>query len=345
MDLFSIHRMFYTHWLFFSHSKSAKVFTHTCAARESVGHAMLGSGCNGNRIEDGMAGHDRWYREIRGIHDGHFHDPWEARADAINQHLGLLPVHALRTPGEGVPPPWFIGDVDAVSPGRWALTISLNHQARPDAHETLDHFAGAPITPASYWDYCREFNIRHCYRPFFGPLANVAAAGLEEQLTRCDACVFATNRMIFAEICPYGSNRFSLGWPAIEELLRSDLGFQLASRVNHLLVTSGQSGLVMVNGTKAITMFEHLYAGGINWRVLRYDSVDLPRDGRKRKRLWHRYGSLHLEGRIVPVVGFPFLRTPRTHNSAAELEQLGGYVRQCVDDEAARLHGDSVVAR
>lgn len=158
----------------------------------------------------------RWYQEIRAIHDQHFSDPWQERVDAINRRHNLPREHMLLTPEPGRPLLWFIGDIEAVKPGRWVLVISLNHYANPDAREALDGYASAEHTPDTYWDYCRRYNTKHWYPRFFGPLARVAAAGLGEALTREQEPTFATNRMIFVEICPYGSKRFSLPWEAIE---------------------------------------------------------------------------------------------------------------------------------
>jgi hypothetical protein len=228
--------------------------------------------------------------------------------------------------------PWFNGDIEVVEPGRWVLVISLNHHIDPDDQETSDRYASAKYTPDTYWDDRRTFNMNHWYRAFFGPLARVAAAALGERLTREQEPDFATNRMIFVEICPYSSQRFNMSWQAVEELLVTDLGFQRAAEVNHLLIEKGRPALVMVNGARAINMVEHLHADALTWRAVRYDSCDLPEEGRKQKRLMHYCGSLRLGSQTVPVVGFPFLRTARTHNSNAEVALLANHVCQCIED-------------
>lgn len=115
----------------------------------------------------------------------------------------------------------------------------------------------------------------------------------------------------------------------MKALLGADLGFQRAAEVNRLLVEKGHPALVLVNGVGAIDMVEHLYTDELTWHEIRYDSCDLPPEGRKPKRLWHRCGLLHLGSQVVPAVGFPFLRTPKTHNSNAELALLGSYVCDC----------------
>ena len=37
-------------------------------------------------------------------------------------------------------------------------------------------------------------------------------------------------------------------------------------------------------------------------------------------------GRYEAQGRAVPIVGFPFLRNPRTHISNAEIEHLGSRI-------------------
>ena len=279
--------------------------------------------------ENALDGDVRWYQHIREIHDGHFLDPWQERADAINQRYDLPPQHRLLTHGPGIPLPWFLGDVEGIEPGCWVLTISLNHQFNPDAPFFRKRLGDPHPTADTYWDYCRRFNRDHFYRRFFGPLARVAASGLGQQVPKNQECDFAAKQMIFSEICPYGSSKFSLGWPEIEELIAADQGFQLAREVNQLLIEAGQPAFVMVNGNAAVNMFQQLYADALSWQEVRYDSCDMPRDGRMRKRLRHWCGVLRVDHGTVPIVGFPFLRTPGTHNSDAEVGQLGSFVRLC----------------
>jgi hypothetical protein len=213
-----------------------------------------------------------WYQEIREIHDRHFHDPWQERVDAINQRYLLSRHHMLFAPDSGVLVPWFNGNIEAVEPGRWILVISLNHYVDPVEREASGRDTGAQYTSATYWDQRRAFNMNHWYRDFFGPLARVAATALGDELTKEQEAAFATNRMIFVEICPYGSQKFSLSWQAVEELLATDLGFQRAAEVNRLLIEQGRPALVMVNGLRSIDMFEHLYADALTWQQIRYDT-------------------------------------------------------------------------
>jgi hypothetical protein len=213
--------------------------------------------------------------------------------------------------------------------------ISLNHFVDPETREALNPAPSPSYTPDAFWHHRRTFNTEFWYRKFFGPLARVAAAAFGEQLIREEESYFATHRMIFTEICPYGSQRFSLSWPDVAELLKTDVGFQCAAAVNRVLVERGRPALVMVNGLRSIDMFAHVYAGALTWQQSRYHSCDLPQEGRKHKQLTHYCGSLNLDRSVVPVVGFPFLRNPAAHNSNAELALLASHVRQCVVDQAA----------
>jgi hypothetical protein len=277
-----------------------------------------------------MNGKAPWYQGIRDIHDRHFDDPWQERADAINDRYCLSGPHRLLTHGPDIPLPWFIGDIEAVIPRGWVLAVSLNHQVNPDAAYYRKRLGEPHPTADGYWDYCRLFNRDFCYRPFFGPVAGVAAAGLGKSLTKDQECDFATNQMIFTEICPYGSNEFQFGWRQIEELLKEDRGFQLAQEVNRQLIEFGQPALIMVNGVTAVETFERIQGDDLSWGKVAYEAPGAPLPGKNRKRLWHRCGTLRSGTRSVPTVGFPFLRKPRTHNSNAEIALLGEYARRCV---------------
>lgn len=273
-----------------------------------------------------------WYERVREIHDDHFQDPWQTRADEINACYGLSGPQMLLTHGPGVPLPWFLGDIEGIVPKRWVLAISLNHQVNPEAAYFRNRLGELHPTADGYWEYCRTFHSKHCYPRFFGPLAQVAAAGIGQKLQKHQACTFAASQMIFVEICPYGSNAFNLGWREIEKLLEYDLGFRLAREVNHLLIEAGQPALIMVNGMPAVDTFQRLQGELLAWSERRYESVDLPGIGKRRKSLRHWCGVLSVGRQRVPVVGFPFLRKPKTQNSNAEITQLGALVHDCVKE-------------
>ncbi|MGH2363302.1 MAG: hypothetical protein ACRDHX_01460 [Chloroflexota bacterium] len=86
-----------------------------------------------------------WQEKIRRIHDGTFDVDWDRHLAALNERLKLEPEHRLSTPGPGLPPSLFTGDLTAVRPGAWALVISLNPQNGPPGGY------GSGFSPDEYW--------------------------------------------------------------------------------------------------------------------------------------------------------------------------------------------------
>src|SRR5690606_11334577 len=95
----------------------------------------------------------------------------------------------------------------------------------------------------------------------------------------------------------------------------------------------------------AVNMLAHLHHDALSWTQVRYLSPNPSGKLGKRKQLWHYCGSLNLGHSTVPVVGFPFLRTPKTHNSHAELVQLGNCARECLQDQGCVPASSSISAR
>ena len=99
----------------------------------------------------------------------------------------------------------------------------------------------------------------------------------------------------------------------MEELARSETGFQTAAEITAILLKEARPHLLLVNGTSALANFHALYRTRLaEWHKQAYASAS---SGRK---LWHCQGILRGLGHDLPIVGFPFLRTPRTHNSHAK---------------------------
>ena len=90
-----------------------------------------------------------WFRELRQLHDENFREDWTSHVSALNRELGLTGPDAFGVPARGLPPPWFVGDVEAVPPRQWVLVISLN-QARREENEEW-HLAQR-YTEQTYWD-------------------------------------------------------------------------------------------------------------------------------------------------------------------------------------------------
>lgn len=290
---------------------------------------------------DTLAEKSAWYQDIRNIHDRYFHESWQIHVDAINNRYQLSGGHVLLTHGPGMPMPWFNGDVESVEPWNWALVVSLNHQIDSDPPDPSASHPSRSDRKDDWWNKRRTNNIDRWYGKFFGPLVRVAAAAMQERVSRDQEPMFATKRMIFVEICPYVSNKFSLSGTAVKELVASDLGFQLASKVNRVFIDKGEPALLIINGNGAMEVFQHLYADALNWREVRYDSCDPPREGREHKRLSHYCGTLSTGNRSTPVVAFPFLRTPSSHNSNEEVALLGKHALRCVRPLVSEVSAES----
>lgn len=191
-------------------------------------------------------------------------------------------------------------------------------------------YYGRALTRDSAWDFWRTHNREWWYWRFFRPLVRVAAAALGESVATQAEPAYATERMVFVELCPYASRRFVLSPKTVAELTATDPGFRTAARVRRLLIDQGHPALVLVNGRAAVADFELVEQDRLAWDEVRYDSVDGPGPRGKRKQLWHKQGlyGADIEATSVPVVGFPFLKKPMSHNSNAEIEQLGERIRQ-----------------
>lgn len=258
-----------------------------------------------------------WLTELRGHFDAAFAVNWPALLAELNTRFGLSADDELST---HVPesPLWFIGDVEAIRPGAWVLAISLNpHTPAPGKYE-------GGHTPEFYWNLWRTHNRDFFWYPrFYAPLARVAAAALGEELPRDQEPDFATTRMVFTDLCPYASRQFALRPDQAADLVANDRGFKTMAEINRLLIEQAQPAVVLVNGKDSMRAMEAVYRGKLSWREHRYPSEDNPT-----KILRHLQGVLDLGAGPVPVVGFPFLRKPQTHNANVEIEQLGRCIRE-----------------
>lgn len=260
----------------------------------------------------------QWRQAIRELHEKSWGFDWATHLTKLNARLGLAGPDAFRLP-PGLPPAWVVGDLDTLAAGEWVLVVSLN-QARREGDEGW-HVA-QQYTSQSYWDHWRFLN-RDWWEPrFYRPLVRLAATALGLSVDPDDEAAFATTRMIFVELCPYPSRQFALAGPAIEQLAVHNIGFRTATSVRRLLMEEAAPGAVLVNGIAAVSEFERFHRGQVELIEQRYPSVN----GARSLRHWEGvYPSTH---GAVPVVGFPFLRKPSTHNSYADIEELGRRVRE-----------------
>ena len=263
-----------------------------------------------------MASSTGWQTDLRRLYDLALKADWESHLCALNARYALHGRDRLSTTDTNLPPAWFNGDLEAIEPGRWVLVVSLNPgKPAPGAY-------GDALRRDNGWDFWRRHNEgKWWYSQFFRPLVHVAARALGEEVPRHEEPRFATERMVFVELCPYASRQFRLAPGIIEELSRRDPGFAIAQEFRRILIDRAHPAMVLVNGVPAMQDVELLDSGRLQWHEARY----LSRGGRFRgtpKQLWHKQGFYAVPERSVPAIGFPFLRKAATHNSNAELQQL-----------------------
>ncbi len=79
---------------------------------------------------------------------------------------------------------------------------------------------------------------------------------------------------------------------------------------------------MLVNGAAALRTVTALEPARLALSEERYPSLSRPA-----KELWHEASHFLTAPRPVPMIGFPFLRNPRTHNSYVEIDQLAARAR------------------
>lgn len=258
-----------------------------------------------------------WLAELRRQHDESFTGTdWPTAVHELNRGLGDDPDKPFSLVVPGAPPPLFNGDVEQIRPGQWALVISLNHQ--------LGEHRVDP-EPQALWEYWRNYNRRHWYSKFFRPITRLVWTALGQPEPN-DPREYAASHILFVELCPYASRSFSLPTDVVSQLVQSEPGFQLAARANRLLIDAAEPAFVLVNGSVACATVKAEFGNRLSWQYREYLSTEPTAPGYS-KTLWHYEGLLSGPSTNVPVVGFPFLRTPRTHNSNAEIQQLAVSIR------------------
>jgi hypothetical protein len=271
-----------------------------------------------------------WWAELRALNDLYFagtsHLTWDKHVSAINERFGLNGVHALRTfPKSDLPPSWFIGDLTSVQPDDWILVLSLNPAwDRSDPTWYTDRTWDAE----AFWNF--QLNVVQSWnRSFHGSLTQLAliASGYHpDELDGISAQEYARSHLVFAELCPYSSEQFYLERQVLSDLYANDVGFHVEASFVDQLLKNGKPRMVFVHGSEAIANFATLYNDRLDWNSYEYLSVD-----KATKKLWHMAGTINVQGKHLPVAGFPFLRKPRTHNSKTEIDQLGHLIHQTIE--------------
>ena len=277
-----------------------------------------------------------WVHELRSLHEENYSCDWTSHLRDLNQRFGLSGRDELKVANEGLPPSWFVGDVEALEPGRWVLVVSLNQASWAGKDEAWRR--QQRDSAQKDWDFWRLLNRKTWYGKFYAPMVRLAATSLGEEVPaeREQQQEFATTRMVFVESCPYSSGQFARGGELLTSLAGKDRGFEVLERVRHMLIQEAHPALVMVNGNDALSTLQRIEGERIRLeKHRRYES-----DSKPGKMLRHREGCIDSGTGPVPVVGFPFVPGRKTHQSHVEIEQLGAYGRALVGDTPSVTRAD-----
>jgi hypothetical protein len=272
---------------------------------------------------------NEWWQPLRELNERYFAGPsdgvrWDDHVDGLNKDLGLSAENQrLSTfPRRDLPPSWFIGDVTAVQPDEWVLVFSLN----PATDDDGQFYAERKWNAESFWNFQTGWLHYWFNHAFHGPLARLASLSLGKPLADSEQVRnFAATAMVFAELCPYSSRTFALSESTLERLREVDIACKVEAEMVDLMLAEGQPGLVLVNGNDAVQHFAATFGEALSWEQKTYVSEFKPG-----KNLWHMEGMLRADGRMTPVIGFPFLKKPATHNATVEIEQLARFARALV---------------
>lgn len=251
-----------------------------------------------------------WWLELRKLHDEQFVFDWRSHVKRLNSTYSF----DFSTP-DGLAPPWFNGDVEALEPGNWVLVVSLNPQLDV---KLQGWYATGKFDTDLYWHHWRTHNRRRYYPGFFRPLVMVASGALGQSVSKDEERDFATRRMCFVEICPYASATFDLTPEQVKQLVAEDVGFGVKTQVREMMIEQARPRIVLVNGNPAVDAMEAVHEEKLAWEEWEQYPAGSP-EGRM---LWWRRGMYRGPHR-VPVVGFPFLNKPRTARSHDDYQQLG----------------------
>ncbi len=245
--------------------------------------------------------------------------PWQSHLQQLNADLRRNGEYRLCTPKPDLWPAWFNGNIEKIEPGRWILFVSLNPQLPGPEMD------GLARTSDAWWKFWLTHNRDHWNSTFFPRPTRVASMALGEELSDAELRTFATDRMIYVEVCPYASSSFDLSHDEMTWLAREDIGFLIGHQILGLLL-EGAPAAILVNGKAAFEFFDDAWHDRLRcseW--LRYPSVEKPK-----KNLRHREGCLAANTKDVPVFEFPFLGKQMTHNSGPEVRQLGEFIRSAL---------------
>jgi hypothetical protein len=264
---------------------------------------------------------DDWWQPIRDLASRYFTGPeegigWQQHLLELNLRYGLSGDSALSTfPKPELPPSWFIGDVTIVVPREWVLVFSLN----PATDADTKFYTDRAWTEVTFWEFLAKWFTHEWWNPsFHGSLTSLVMKSLELPFDDRDSLLkFARTHEIFVELCPYASRTWSMAREVLADMLGKDAACRAEAEMASRMIQGGKPKLILVNGNPAVENFELVYGQHLSWNERRYFSGSSPQ-----KRLWHMEGTVTFDEEQIPIVGFPFLRKPRTHNSSVEMDQL-----------------------
>jgi hypothetical protein len=271
-----------------------------------------------------------WLKRLRKLHDKNFEieGGWEKHVEELNRRYGLSGRHALETaPLPYLSPMWFAGNVEAIVPGNWVLVFSLNPKRDTDVswYEQRE-----PWTRDSWWDAQLHWLDYGWNTTFHPPLARLAGRLLGQPAEGFQPRSFASQHLVFMELCPYASDDWRMDPDTLRELCHSDIGFTTEEEMVRIMTADAEPALILVNGISAVENFERVYAGQMGWTEVRYSSEDKPG-----KMLRHWEGTFIDDGKRIPLFGFPFLPNRRGYNSRLEQDQLASKLAMAIQSQGS----------
>jgi hypothetical protein len=233
----------------------------------------------------------------------------------------MTPTGSEGGPG-ALPPEWFVGDFEVIEPNKWVLVLSLNPRIDSTDKATMEAYRANSFTPPLWREYLQRFNLGpDRYPRFTRPLAKLALYGMDE--IEDDYAIFATERMVFMELCSYSSHDFQLTSLEVEQLSKTDLGFITVAWMRDLLIAERMPRFILVNGAGAVDALNALGADGPDWERKTFHSLFSKNPDNFAKKLWIQIGAF----KSIPIVGFCQLNSRNGHQARPDRQRLNELVK------------------
>lgn len=273
----------------------------------------------------------RWYAEIQETSREYFGRDWQPNLDRLNTEFGLRADLELElmTVAPGLPPAWFNGNIAQVPENNWILVVSHNPHINHLDEDTKAWYQAKHFDADEWWDYWSTFNRDSPHRNgnFTRPLARLAARAIGEPDAGLDYFRFAFERMVFAEACPYASNKWKLDSKSTRRLMeQDDTGIQFAKRIMKILVDRGFPRLILVQGKVVLEDFETVMGDHLKWHPT--DPYPAIMSQQAEKTFRHHEGVVATRGRMVPTFGFPKLGVRGGRQAHVDIDYLGDRITE-----------------